>query len=298
MRQKLPFVLLLVLLMPACKAFAVVIKHGMTLSIVVKDDPALTQTVKVRDDGTIDYPLYQDIPVVDKTTSELQDILTFRLAKVVETPLVLVSAVESPLRIFVLGQVNKPGLVQAPPRASLQEVLLLAGGPTDQADLEKVKLVRRNQTDEEASFYDVESFLATGNLDLLPELKDGDRIILLSTGKSSLIKVLGAVNKPGFYPLKGDASVFDVIYVAGGPTKDANLSRIRILGEQAGQKTDFLLDLQHFLDEGRTEEIPLISEGDVVLVYNKTFTWTKSLQVVRDIVTLITAWFVVSQVFN
>ena len=70
---------------------AAVIKSGMMLNIVVKNDKDLSQIVRVNDNGTIDYPLYQDISVVDKTTSELQDILTYKLAKVVESPMVLVS---------------------------------------------------------------------------------------------------------------------------------------------------------------------------------------------------------------
>src|SRR5437879_5641953 len=68
-----------------------VIKAGMTLNIVVKNDKDLSQTIRVNDNGTIDYPLYQDASVIGKTTSELQDILTFKLAKVVESPMVLVS---------------------------------------------------------------------------------------------------------------------------------------------------------------------------------------------------------------
>lgn len=280
----------------AAAAHAAVIKTGMYLNIVVKNDKDLSQIVRVNDNGTIDYPLYQDMNITGKTTSELQDLLTYKLAKVIESPLVLVSIVtENPISIYVLGQVKKPGMVTAVPKASLQEVLMMAQGPTDQADLARVKLVRRNQGDEAATYYDLQRFMSSGDLSLLPILEDGDRVILLSSKKSKYIKVLGAVQKPGFYPLSESASVFDMLYLAGGPSPEANLSKVRIMSAPGGQKSDFLLDMQKFIDEGKTDDLPLLSEGDVIIVYAKTFTWEKGLTVARDIVTLVTAWFVISQ---
>ncbi|HLP40658.1 MAG TPA: SLBB domain-containing protein [Fibrobacteria bacterium] len=289
----------MIILLSSAPATATVIKAGMTLSIVVKNDKDLSAMVRVNDNGTIDYPLYQDASVIDKTTSELQDILTFKLAKVVESPLVLVSVVtETPINVFVLGQVKKPGLVQVPPKASLQEVLLLAQGTTETADLQRVKLVRRNQGDENASYYDLQKFLSSGDLTLLPTLADGDRIIVLSSKKSKYVKILGAVSKPGFYPVGEASSVFDMIYLAGGPTPEANMSKVRVIGSAGGQKADFLLDMQKFIDEGKTDDLPLLAEGDMVIVYARTITWTKSLEVVRDVVALITAWFVIAQVLK
>jgi protein involved in polysaccharide export with SLBB domain len=289
----------LALLLPAAPSPAAMIKAGMTLNIVVKDDKDLSMMVRVNDNGTIDYPLYQDAPVIDKTTSELQDILTFKLAKVVESPLVLVTVMtETPISVYVLGQVKKPGLVTASPKASLQEVLLMAEGTTDLADLQRVKLVRRNQGDESASYYDLQRFLSGGDLSLLPTLHDGDRIIVLSSRKSRYVKILGAVQKPGFYPVGESNSVFDMIYLAGGPAPDANMAKVRIIGTPGGQKADFILDMQKFIDEGKTDNLPLLSEGDVVIVYNRTITWTKTLEVVRDVVALITAWFVIASVLK
>jgi protein involved in polysaccharide export with SLBB domain len=273
-----------------------IIKPGMYLNIVVKNDKELSQIVRVNDNGTIEYPLYQDMSITGKTTSELQDLLTYKLAKMVESPLVLVSVIsENPINIYVLGQVKKPGLVTVVPKASLQEVLMNALGPTEQADLGRVKVVHRNQGDESANYFDLQRFLSNGDLSLLPNLEDGDRVIVLSSKKSKYIKVLGAVNKPGFYPLTESASVFDMLYFAGGPTPEANLSKVRIMTAPGGQKSDFLIDMQKFVDEGKTDNLPLLSEGDVVIVYAKTFTWEKGLTVVRDLVALVTAWFVISQ---
>jgi protein involved in polysaccharide export with SLBB domain len=292
-------VLLFALCALASSANAVVIKAGMMLSIVVKNDKELTQIVRVNDNGTIDYPLYQDASVVDKTTSELQDLLTYKLAKLVESPMVLVSVLtENPITLYILGQVKKPGLVMVPPKASLQEVLLAAGGNMETADLNRVKIVHKNQGDENASYFDLQKFLSSGDLTLLPALLDGDRIILLSSKKSKYVKILGSVNKPGFYPIGEASSVFDMLYLAGGPAPEANMSKVRIISSPGGQKADFLLDMQKFIDNGKTDDLPLLSEGDMMIVYGKTITWTKTLEMARDIVALLTAWFVVSSVLK
>jgi protein involved in polysaccharide export with SLBB domain len=278
---------------------ATVIKTGMMLNIVVKNDKDLSQIVRVNDNGTIDYPLYQDVSVVDKTTSELQDILTYKLAKVVESPMVLVSVMtENPITLYILGQVKKPGLAMVPPKSSLQEVLLAAGGSLENADLNRVKIVHKNQGDENASYYDLQKFLNSGDLTLLPALMDGDRIILLSSKKSKYVKILGSVQKPGFYPIGESASVFDMLYLAGGPATDANMAKVRIISSPGGQKADFLLNMQKFIDDGKTDDLPLLSEGDMMIVYAKTITWTKTLEMTRDIVALLTAWFVISSVLK
>ena len=271
----------------------------MMLNIVVKNDKDLSQMVRVNDNGAIDYPLYQDISVVDKTTSELQDILTYKLAKVVESPMVLVSVMtETPITLYILGQVKKPGLAMVPPKSTLQEVLLAAGGAVETADLNRVKIVHKNQGDENASYYDLQKFLNSGDLTLLPALMDGDRIILLSSKKSKYVKILGSVQKPGFYPIGESASVFDMLYLAGGPALDANMSKVRIISSPGGQKADFLLNMQKFIDDGKTDDLPLLAEGDMVIVYAKTITWSKTLEVTRDIVALLTAWFVITSVLK
>jgi competence protein ComEA len=45
----------------------------------------------------------------------------------------------------------------------------------------------------------------------------------------------GAVSNPGFYPLKSDDSLGDLIQVAGGPSDNADLTRLRLYIPGAGE---------------------------------------------------------------
>ena len=89
-----------------------------------------------------------------------------------------------------------------------------------------------------------------------------------------------------------------MLYLAGGPATDANMAKVRIISSPGGQKTDFLLNMQKFIDDGKTDDLPLLAEGDMMIVYAKTITWSKTLEVTRDIVALLTAWFVISSVLD
>ncbi len=290
---------ILVYLMTLLPLFSAVIQGKMILNITVKGDELLTQTVQVQDNGTIDYPLYQDIPILGMTTKELQDILTLKLANYSDAPFVLISILsELPIKVQVMGQVKLPGSVTISPQANIQEVIKLAGGPTEFADLTQIKIAQANQTDEEASFYDFQQFLITGNLSLLPRIRDGDRIIILTSSKTNKIKILGSVKNPGYYVPLDSTSLFDLLYLAGGPADGANLTNIRILSYNSGRETDVTLNLQKYIDKGSLSDIPFVNAGDVIIVYRKSFTWSKTLTAVRDIVTLVTAWFVISQLFK
>jgi len=45
----------------------------------------------------------------------------------------------------------------------------------------------------------------------------------------------GAVSNPGFYPLKSDDSLGDLILAAGGPTDNADLTRLKLYIPTAGE---------------------------------------------------------------
>ena len=78
------------------------------------------------------------------------------------------------------------------------------------------------------------------------------------------ISVQGSVGRPGFYVLPADLLVGDVIMTAGGPTADADLSRLRV---ERGE--DVLLEgqfLQAATVEGRSLDQLNLRAGDALVV--------------------------------
>jgi len=279
--------------------FAGLIKTGDMLSIQVIDHPEFSGRYLVGEDGTIEYPLLADEIVSDINTSELMNHLTFKLAKHIDNPLVLVSIDKTPqIRITVLGQVLEPGTVSVYEGASLQEVISSAGGSLPAADLSSVKVIPGANREGNPRVYNLARFLREGDIGTLPILYHQDIVVVLKKEHTSKVKVIGGVKTPGFYELEGKLNLFEIIYMAGGPLEKADLSRVRRYTRINEQTTEEIIDIQGYLDRGEMEKIPEAQEGDLVIVYTKWFDWKTVLSILNNTLLFIVTIQAFSGVFN
>ncbi len=268
--------------------FAAVINESDVLEIRVQSHEEFSGRYTVSENGTIEYPLIADENIIGLTTSELMVELTYRLARHIENPLVIVTPVDKPeIMVTVLGQVTNPGPVVTYLGASVQEVIQLAGGPSEWADIEKVKIQHAGQTDGEAEYFNLRNFMKTGSLDEMPSLGPDDIVVLLSEERNRKVKVIGAVNKPGFFTLEENVNVFELIYLAGGPSEKADLSRVRRFFKNEEKTLEEVIDIQKFLDDGNMDKIPTVHEGEVIIVYSRWFDWTKLLAIMNNVLLFI-----------
>ena len=288
-----------VLFLFGLQATAAIIKTGDVLDIVVREYPQFSGRYSVRENGTIDYPLLADETVVNISTSELMNHLTFRLARHVDNPLVLVTIVEKPeISVTVLGEVVTPGPVTAYSGVTLQEALALAGGPTARADLSNVKILAEDMPDANAVRYDLNGFMQDGNMDEMPRLEEGDMVVLLSRERTDKVKVIGGVRNPGFFELEGNLNLFEIIYMAGGPAEKADLSRVRRFFRHEGKSVEETIDVQAYIDKGRMDEIPLVEEGDVIIVYTKWFDWKTLMTILNNTLLFIVTLQAFANIFD
>jgi protein involved in polysaccharide export with SLBB domain len=263
---------------------AAIIRTGDVLDIVVQAHPEFSGTFTVTETGTIDYPLLADEVVTNITTSELMNDLTLKLAKHIDNPLVVIAIVEKPVIVVtVLGQVKTPGPVKTYLGATLQEVLLAAGGPLENANLEKIKIVHKNMSEDNAEYFNLKEFMSTGTLSNLPKLKPDDTIILLAEAKSNKVKVIGSVNKPGFFDLTEKMNLFEIIYLAGGPAERGDLSKVRRFSQVNGKSNEEVINVQSYLDKGEMDNIPQVAPGDIIIVYARWYDWRTILSVLSNV---------------
>ncbi len=281
-------ILILVAISVHTPASAAVITEGDVLKIRVQSHEEFSGRYTVSQNGTIDYPLIADENIIGLTTSELMVELTYRLARHIENPLVIVTPVDKPeIMVTVLGQVTNPGPVITYLGASVQEVIQLAGGPSEWADIEKVKIQHAGQSDSEAEYFNLREFMNKGSLDEMPTLGPDDVVVLLSEERNRKVKVIGAVHKPGFFDLEEKVNVFELIYLAGGPTEKADLSRVRRFFKNEEKTVEEVIDIQKFLDDGNMDKIPTVHEGEVIIVYSRWFDWTKLLAIMNNVLLFI-----------
>jgi polysaccharide biosynthesis/export protein len=115
------------------------------VQISVWNNEALSRVVPVRPDGMISLPLLNDVPAAGRTPLELRQQLVKRLAEFVPSPevSVIVTEVRS-FKVSVLGQVNKPGRYDLKNRATVLDVLAMAGGFTEFASRSKITVLRND----------------------------------------------------------------------------------------------------------------------------------------------------------
>jgi polysaccharide biosynthesis/export protein len=131
-------------LMQAAKLDPYTVNPGDVLSISVWKESDLQAEVLVRPDGFFTFPLAGDVEAVGKTVDQIRIGITEKLARYIPDTVVTVSTLQiGGNRVFVIGQVNRPGDFLVNPRVDVMQALALAGGMTPFADANDITILRR-----------------------------------------------------------------------------------------------------------------------------------------------------------
>src|SRR6185437_11636938 len=121
------------------------VKPGDVLKVSVWKEPELQAPVLVEPDGTFSFPLCGLIDARDKTVAQLQQEISVKLAHFISGPVVTVALTKiSGNRVYVIGQVTKPGAFVVNPRVNVMQAIAMAGGTTPFASLGNIKVIRES----------------------------------------------------------------------------------------------------------------------------------------------------------
>jgi polysaccharide export outer membrane protein len=117
---------------------------GDQLEVRLPTAPELSKTVVVQPDGRIAMPLVGPIMVADRSTEEAAAVLADAYSRQLLNPQVEITiTAATPLKVFVGGEVDKPGVYDmAGPIDALQAVIT-AGGFKTSAQRSQVVIIRR-----------------------------------------------------------------------------------------------------------------------------------------------------------
>jgi len=177
---------LLCLLLLGCSAGAMAqdaaytVKPGDILAISVWKEPDLrNEAVLVRPDGMFSFPLVGQVDARNKTIADLEQIVTQRLAKFISEPVVSLSVQEiRGNKVYVIGQVNKPGEFIVNPRVDVMQALSMAGGTTAFAALNGIIILRRNGNQQTAMPFKYPDVAKGKDLAQNIELQSGDVVVV------------------------------------------------------------------------------------------------------------------------
>jgi protein involved in polysaccharide export with SLBB domain len=161
------------------------------------------------------------------------------------------------IQVFVLGSARQPGVYTISSLSTLVNALFTSGGPSATGSMRHIQLRRSDQVVTEFDLYDL---LRKGDKSHDVQLLPGDVIYIPPAGQQ--VAIIGSVNEPGIYEIKGDETVASALGDAGGATNLADEDRVlleRIENHEGRQVESFAMD-----------EVGLkrtLRDGDLLRVY-------------------------------
>lgn len=191
--------------------------------------------------------------------------------------------------VRVLGEVVRPGRVEWSQEMSLLDLLAHVGGPTSRADTASIDLLIPNENGEAvASSFNLDAYMKEGMSDSeLPVIRAGSTVRIHdlpvdpSDNKSQWVRqapeksiyIMGQVGAPGRYSFTEDMGFLDILAAADGPTKDADLRRVRISHRNGPHAKVSKLDLALYFETGDEHLLPKVKPGDTIYVPDRSPVW-------------------------
>lgn len=158
-----------------------VIGPGDKLQIYVWQNPDLSVTVPVRQDGKISTPLVEDMLAGGKTASTLARDIEKVLAEYVRSPKVnifVLEAVSAFSQVKVTGQVKTPQALPYHEGMTVLDAVLAAGGLTDFAAGNRAKVVRTVDGKQQQIEVRLNKLLDGGDMSQNIPLRPGDVLLV------------------------------------------------------------------------------------------------------------------------
>lgn len=209
-----------------------------------------------------------------------------------------------PFNVNVAGQVARPSAYPVKEKSRLFDAIYQAGGFVDEAAIDKVTIIHRGPHSPVAEQVNVREYLISGDEKYNPLLAEGDTIFIPMSEDAKKIpsvqavffptirlSIIGEVTRPDIYRVSADASVLDVLKIAGGPTSQAELKKVTVIREipEAGEgQQRQMINLEKVLTEGDFRLLPKLKAEDTIFVPRKTERtfWGTVVKAASDITTV------------
>jgi polysaccharide export outer membrane protein len=226
------------------------------------DDSTLTRTVDRN--GQIVLPKVGPVSVWGLTFSQTDRLIREQLARnfIGYSTSVTLGRLRT-IRVNIVGEVKQPGTYTVGGLARLTNALVAAGGPALTGSLREIRLHRNAHIVGTFDFYD---YLLRGDKQNDFRLESGDTIFVPPI--RAVAAIVGEVQRPAIYELKGPTRVSELIDTAGGVSPRAYLKRVQILRAQpSAERMAIDVDMtRYFVDRNASDDLP-VEKGDLVRIF-------------------------------
>lgn len=264
---------------------------GLNLTFLDPSAKEVGGPVNILPDGTATLALLGSVQLTGLTIGQATRWLTSLYGKQLLRPqLFLTLTSPRPVKVTVIGEVEKPGLYPMSSLSTPVTAIQAAGGITLNSDIRRVLLRRRAGADgsQKQTVLDLAQLFQFGNQRQNPILFDGDTIIvgrteevvpqeILQLGATNLapasisVSVIGEVKSPGTLSLPANTPMLEAIFRAGGPVvwraNRRNVELVRL--NRNGTTTREVYNYKDKLNVSKGMNPPL-RNGDTIIV-NRSF---------------------------
>ncbi len=174
--------------------------------------------------GQIDLPEAGTIMISGMTIAQAQDAIQQALSAQFHDEHVEISLGRlRTVRVYVVGDVQRPGAYDVSSLSTPLSALYAAGGPTSRGSLRILRQYRGDHLVREIDLYD---FLLKGVRSDVERLLPGDTLLVPTVGPQ--VTVEGMVHRPAIYELNSEKTLNEVIDLAGGVLRTASLKQINV----------------------------------------------------------------------
>jgi protein involved in polysaccharide export with SLBB domain len=189
-------------------------------------DPTFNRSfiVPVERDGMIVIPQVGAIPVGGQSFSQVERTVRARLGTLLKRFELHVSMARiRTIKVFVVGEVVRPGAYEVSALATTSNALYAACGPARSGSLRQVKVMREGKTVAELDLYD---FLLRGDRRFDQRLQSGDVVLVPPLGP--VVAVSGSIKRPAIYEIKPGVRLTELLGLAGGLTPLSDRQRCHL----------------------------------------------------------------------
>lgn len=243
------------------------------LDITVYEETDLsTRGVRISADGFISFPLIGRIKVEGLTTSEIEKIISNKLAQgqfIIDAQVSVMVADYRSKQFMVLGPVTNPGSYPLKAQERVIDAISSAGGMVFGQDSNQMMIIRTENPDTEKERKIVI------RIDLSALLHDGDQQSnlllterdLLYIPKVEPFYIIGEVQNPGSFPYnKKEITLVEAISIAGGFNEWAIRNRTHIVRMDDGIEKIIEVKVDAITKSGQKNQDVLIRPGDIIVV--------------------------------
>ena len=152
---------------------------GDSITVSVWKELELQRKVIIRPDGRFSFPLAGEVQAAGRSADQVRVDIENQLKKFIPEAVVAVMVEDvSGNRVYVIGQVNKPGMYVMNPQLTVIQALSLAGGGTAFAKLDHISVIRGTGTAQKTMPFRYDQVVEGKSLQQNITLESGDVVLV------------------------------------------------------------------------------------------------------------------------